>query len=262
MSFIFVSIDEFMIQFAASLWLWLQSHVNAVAECLSAVIGSFAGAYFAFKYAQLARRAELEDRDVRALNNAILKLAILDNDLTRLQQILLPFKNRADKWYALPPFTMEHIARFDCGELVSLLETRDAATLPLDADVAFQKHYSLVSVCNERYAVHLKVQDALARDNSSWQELERTLYAPPAAQLVPQHTLHLSCKLLKQFTKELLDGSDDALQYIMELQSRLQAAGKRRFPRRNFAKRGHNRSVNAVFNAEDLSHKADDSSAA
>lgn len=107
--------------------LWFSNKLSAenVIAAIAALVGSFFGAWFAFRFARTQRILDRVENEVGAGNRALFVLSSMWNETKQHQiEIVAPYRGRNDAWINLnvgPPFNND--LAFDVHELAFLMQT-------------------------------------------------------------------------------------------------------------------------------------------
>ena len=112
--------------FVAVVFKWIADNIAAnFAGFVSALMGTFFGAYFAFLFERRERQTEVEEKSIGALNRALFTLSEMWSILHQYQrEHLNEFRDRSDRWLNLtsnPLAAQHHGIQFEPGQLYFLL---------------------------------------------------------------------------------------------------------------------------------------------
>jgi hypothetical protein len=193
------------------------------------LVASFAGAWFAFRFARYQRERDKMDTDVAAGNRALFILTNMFNALRQHQkEVVDPYRNRHDAWLNLhvAPLPIRKDISFDLKELSFVMEA-DAQTfaeLLLEEErfrLAFylvEEHKTLVfsEVWPRLEAAGLKI-----RDNRTQHEIETALGAG-------------TVQKLRVMTAAIIKNFDENVKSCLDVFQKLRATLKAIYPERKF----------------------------
>lgn len=136
---------------------------DAIAQCITAAVSAFLGAWAAFRLE--AHRSDMRERESRlsSLRSALLVLGLQRNFLLNLgTQVLQPHQDSPLRAYLILPITAEPVTlSLDFGSILFLLETGDGELLN-EIQLTDQRYRQVLALLSLRSNTHTAMQQHLA----------------------------------------------------------------------------------------------------